>query len=243
MKIYNKKTLLKCAMNAAKKNAEQCAENAKGLFTSMAAVLECVKKHPKYGTSAAFKEYLTLKERRAALAGNMNEGEFKKAWFAGIERKKAANIENAAKVFTEICDAPDVEEIRLSTEWKKNATWGHNPTTTARIWANSKENKYFEGVGTASGCGYDKYSAAVARALNDSKSIQKALLVCAVMDEKESKKKGENCKTYGYHLNAWGIHLEGGVGITCFYSIFRRVGLKVTAENETKTTNFVQFND
>lgn len=242
MKTYSRKTLFAFAMKAAKASAQLCADNAKSLYPPMANVIDDVKKCPRAYYAVAFKKYLTLKERRDTLAGKMTESEFKKAWFAGIEREKAANIENAANMFAEICDTPDVESIQLSTEWKKNTTWGYNPTSTARIWTNAKAGRYFEATGTASGYGYDKYSAAAAHALNGSKAIQKALLVCAVMDAQDSRKKGEPCHTYGYHLNAWGIHFEGGVGITCFYNILRRAGFKVTAENETKNTSFVQFN-
>lgn len=61
--------------------------------------------------------------------------------------------------------------INISINWVKNNTWGYNPHAT--VTTNS--NKITEGK--ASGCGYDKESAAIAEALNKNNDILKLLYI------------------------------------------------------------------
>lgn len=72
-----------------------------------------------------------------------------------------------------------LKKISISVEWKKNRTWGHNPHASVTLeWAEEQDSTNFTKehlTGRASGCGYDKESAAVTEALNKSKKLIKYL--------------------------------------------------------------------
>lgn len=148
--------------------------------------------------------------------------------------------------------APDLENVSISVEWKRNATWGYNPTATVTIYAGGRWTQY---TGTASGCGYDKRSAAVGNALNQSASIKKMLYTAkekalATMEPEkiEAAKKGyvfgsESNRDFIHYGAGYGVlpYFEGGVGITSFYGVFETCGYKCTAHNETKHTDYYHF--
>ena len=115
--------------------------------------------------------------------------------------------------------------IQISTEWARNKTWGLNPHT--EIWALGQYT-----TGRASGCGYDKLSSSIAEALNKNKYIM-ALLYKA----KNKLKK----LPYGSGYGAL-PYFEGGVGYSSTRSVLEAVGFKETAYNETKTSDYSQFN-
>ncbi len=56
-----------------------------------------------------------------------------------------------------------IKLTKITVEWKKSRTWGNCPRVRAQVW--SKSGEYFEGTGYASGCGYDKESAAIYSAM------------------------------------------------------------------------------
>ena len=68
--------------------------------------------------------------------------------------------------------APALSFLSVSVEWKRSSVWGHNPTATART-----DDGTFTGY--ASGCGYDKESAAVGEALNKSPAVMRVLYQAA----------------------------------------------------------------
>jgi hypothetical protein len=125
--------------------------------------------------------------------------------------------------FEAVLNAPNVKEITINIEWAKSKTWGANPTATAQIWL---DNGRFENFSyKCSGCGYDKESTVFAGALNQSKSIIKLLLELP-----------EN-NLYGYFKRADFLpHLSGGVGTSCYPSIFDLAGYKMA-----KTANGKMF--
>lgn len=108
----------------------------------------------------------------------------------------------------------EVEEVEapaavsIVVEWHKSQTWGMNPR--ARVAAERVAT-----YGSASGCGYDKQSAAIASALNQNPETLKILY-----DHAEA---GE---TFPYGVDVWaGLpSFAGGCGVSCFYSIFEACG-------------------
>lgn len=119
-------------------------------------------------------------------------------------------------------NAPDLLGVNISVEWKRNSTWGANPTATADIhttagWERTESK-------SISGCGYDKGSTAVAEALNKSASIKKMLYTAwekALTDNPGANMRdvlgygsGYDCKPY----------FEGGVGVSCYSRIFAACG-------------------
>jgi hypothetical protein len=53
-------------------------------------------------------------------------------------------------------------DVKIAIDWKKSRMWGYNPHAT--VWVYYKDTSS-RTEGRASGCGYDKKSAAVGRAL------------------------------------------------------------------------------
>lgn len=107
-----------------------------------------------------------------------------------------------------INDAPDLSYIKITVEWKKNRTWGYNPT--ASVWVSGS----YYNTGKASGCGYDKESASIESALRDSPSLQRFII------HNLGKLKNE----YGVETKYGLAHLSiGGKGVSTLLSLFRVV--------------------
>lgn len=120
-------------------------------------------------------------------------------------------------------ERPDVKELHLSITWKRSRTWGHNPHL---YWeAYLADGTWTSGRCTCSGCGYDKESTVVAEACNE---------VLSGMLWRKRNKKGET--PYGiYRGKDWYFpRFEGGVGMSCYYSIIAFLGgkLKRTATGD-----------
>ena len=122
-------------------------------------------------------------------------------------RAKKATAERLQKLAeVEAAELPQV--INISVEWHRSAVWGYNPSATVAA-------DYRRTYGKASGCGYDKESAAVAQALNANPGILKILYKYANY--------GAN---FPYGVNVWaGLpSFAGGVGVNCYRSIFEACG-------------------
>lgn len=126
------------------------------------------------------------------------------------KRKREINRE-IEKRFARVHEVEEVEapaSVSVVVEWHKSRTWGENPR--ARVAAERVAT-----YGSASGCGYDKESAAIASAFNQNPEILKILY-----DHAEA---GE---TFPYGVDVWaGLpSFAGGCGVSCFYQIFEACG-------------------
>lgn len=164
----------------------------------------------------------TVKQLKA-----MERKDAEKYLFNRIDKKTEKEISDITEKYNNIMQSEDIESISISVEWKKSATWGMNPTATAKVNYIDGSCNYFDGK--ASGCGYDKESAAIASALNCSNSVQKLLFLC-------SKNDPDN-KVYGYYNSNKGYfpHISGGVGVSCYNSVFNLCGFKFEKTNSGKT--------
>ncbi len=153
-------------------------------------------------------------------------------------KKKIAFLEEV-----EVSELPT--KINISVEWKSSRTWGMNPT--AEIWVDDMQGYTID---SASGCGYDKESAAIAGAAYNRASIVKVL--CELKEKALRKNKNSdksttsatginNREAVGYGAG-YGVipRLEGGVGVNCFISIFEKAGY-TTSEHHGKTSDFYIF--
>lgn len=136
---------------------------------------------------------------------------------------KIASLEAAA-------NAPRISSASVTVEWAKSRTWGANPTAELLNMGDGRT------VGHASGCGYDKESAAIAEAMNASPAALRILyeLGEAALERGESPRSTSACS--GYH---WGgcigygagysvlPYWEGGVGSSCFWDILKKAGYTV----------------
>ena len=160
------------------------------------------------------------------------------------EKKRAEELARLDR----IANAPDVAYFDISVEWKRSAAWGYNPTATAYI--RTAENGRESYTGRASGYGYDKRSAAVAEALNQSDSVLKILYTAA----ENALEQGKRPRTKGFvsgsaswrdilgYGSGYGAfpYFEGGVGVSCFWRILERCGFW-THSNENGKDNDYYF--
>lgn len=106
----------------------------------------------------------------------------------------------------EICTAPN--QIDIQVEFKRHPIWNYNPTVVVTCTGDITK-------GHASGCGYDKESAAIADAMNKNPQIMKALYDFAEQG-------GEF--PYGVYTFAGVPCFMGGVGVNCFRNVFEACG-------------------
>lgn len=148
---------------------------------------------------------------------------------------KAIKKDTAAKLarLDRVAAAPDLTFLSISVEWVRNSYWGNNPHAEARTNTGVYDGK-------ASGCGYDKESAAIAEALNQCDSVLKALYTLkenglrAGLSDRDSgaccgRSNGSIC---GYGAGYGAIpYFEGGVGVSCFWSIFKKCGFSISCHH------------
>lgn len=148
---------------------------------------------------------------------------------------KAVEKDTAAKLarLDRVAAAPDLSFISISVDWVRSRTWGNNPHAEART-----NTGVF--TGTASGCGYDKESAAIADALNQCDSVLKALytlkeegLRAGLSDKSKTAACGRsNSNICGYGAGYGAIpYFEGGVGASCFWSILKKCGFSTSCHH------------
>lgn len=134
-----------------------------------------------------------------------------------LEKELAQNMQqlDAAEA------APDVKSIAIHVEWKRSTTWGYNPHASVIV---NQANRY---TGSASGCGYDKRTAAIAEAANKSAVLQRMLYTL-------KEKALESGEKMPYGAGSGVIpYFEGGVGMSSYRELFRRCGLRITIDYES----------
>ena len=160
-----------------------------------------------------------------------------KAIEKAIERKRKEIEKRNAKELQRLEDIEKAEiftNIEIVVSWSRSSMWGYNPHAVAKMWNGNTFEQY---EGKASGCGYDKQSAAIATALNQSKGVLKLF---ADYKEKQLKKRkridkdkrscsgidNRNAICYGFGY-APIPYFEGGTGTNCFIQGFKLVGFEV----------------
>lgn len=135
-----------------------------------------------------------------------------------IKRYNNENEKNRARYLEKLDRAEAAEPLEgaaIVVDWTRSRTWGWNPTAT--VTCNGNYNRQTKD--SASGCGYDKQSAAICGAFNKNPSIMRALYEHA-----------EQGKKFPYSVNTYaGIpYFDGGCGVSCNYSVFEAMGYKFT---------------
>lgn len=176
------------------------------------------------------RKWLTPAKWAAYQAGSLSR---EKAVEIAVKRSAADLVKSQAVKLEKLktaAAARDLTEIVINVEWKRNKTWGNNPTAEVIVVG---EGRYY---GHASGCGYDKQSAAVAAALNQSPAVLKAIytlkengLKAGLSDYSKTPCTGvDNRNICGYGAGYDILPaFEGGVGVSCFWSILEKCGFAV----------------
>ena len=189
---------------------EVIAENEKYCKNMLDAIEKREEVLQRESTPTRWNQYQTKRITRPELVEYTNKR---------IKKKYEKMLQSDLELLEQIEKAEMPKAITVYVNWVKNSYWGNNPH--AEITDDKK--RYF---GSASGCGYDKRTAAIAEAANQSYSILKVLC-----DKKELElQKGEtgtNHNIIGYGSGYFAIpKLEGGVGIESFRRIFENCGYK-----------------
>lgn len=157
------------------------------------------------------KEFLTTKTAETLKARDPSEP--LPADISAKMKAKAARIETALmnKRLNKLAAAEAVElpdGVSITVEWKKSRAWNANPYATVYAAFTVTED-------SASGCGYDKESAAIAGAFNDNPEVM-AIIYTAV----------EAGVKPGYSVSdSFGLpYFDGGRGVECFYKVFENCG-------------------
>ena len=121
----------------------------------------------------------------------------------------------------------------LVIRWVRNSTWGWNPHAEL----------FFDGVtftGRASGCGYDKASAAMADALNACPAIMRALY--AKEDERPDGVTRREWIGYG---SGYGVlpAFEGGVGVRALCEVLTACGFSVDCTQGRDESYYIRITE
>ena len=195
------------------------------------------------------KRYCTARRWEQYMDGEITRKKIVELTAARMEKQRDKETAARLEKLERVAAAPDLESVSISVEWKRSTVWGYNPTATVLV-----RNRYAHGryIGTASGCGYDKRTAAIGEALNQCDSVLKMLYV---VKEKalaeftpeqiaETRKHGTESNANFIHYGAgYGVlpYFEGGVGINSFRGVFEACGFKCTVDEGTKTSDFYFF--
>ena len=178
-----------------------------------------------------YSEKLTSTQFKKYTNGEMTEKEAKeKIKNKIIKEYGKRQIKDLEKIETIKETNENINTINISINWIKSPTWGYNPRATITT-SNGDITE-----GRASGCGYDKESAAIAEALNKNNNILKLLYVAK--NKKMTLKNNNNHDLLGYG-SGYGVlpYFEGGVGASSLMNIFKKLGYNVQ-EYHTKTSDF-----
>lgn len=182
-----------------------------------------------------YNEKLTKTQKEKLQNKKITTKEVKEILKNKIINEYAKRIEKDLKRIDTIKKASDnVQNITINVNWVKNPTWGYNPHAT--IYTNNGDIT----EGSASGCGYDKESAAIAEALNKNNDILKLLYIAK--NKKMTAKKTNNHDILGYG-SGYGVlpYFEGGVGVSSLLYIFKKLGYTIT-EHHTDKSDFYTIN-
>lgn len=145
-----------------------------------------------------------------------------KNYIAKLEREQQADILE----LEQLEQAQDLTYIKIKVDWHKSRIWGYNPR--AEVWTSGA----FYGIGTASGCGYDKESTAIEQALRNSPALKKWII--------EHKGKIKDC--YGTESTYGAFHLSiAGKGTSTLLTIFKKFKYWKITEAHGKTWDFYEF--
>lgn len=160
-----------------------------------------------------------------------------KAYLIGRKEKAIyKDIEREVKKINTVANAGELLEVKISIEWKRSQMWGSNPK--AECWASfinkdGHRDSIMVESGSIGGCGYDKQSTAVANCLNQINEVLKPLYTIKNANPTND---NSNHKLLGYGAG-YGIlpSIEGGVGVSCYPSIFDKIGFdfKTVASGKT----------
>ena len=154
-----------------------------------------------------------------------------KSYYEKFLNKDIADIENAEVLLNSDLK---INKILITIEWVKSRTWGNNPHAEVKVFYNNNQIETY--TGSASGCGYDKRSAATAQAFNKCEAL-KALLYKAENKRLKDKNGVTRRDFLGYGSGYGSLpYFEGGVGFRSHETILNNLNFKTTLYDESSAT-------
>lgn len=185
------------------------------------------------GNMHLLRHYLTDLRIKQLADGKITQEQAVEIATKKIKKEYKKRIETILGKIAVIEQAPDIQSITVNVEWTRNRTWGANPS--AFVFTHS----IGQTVGHASGCGYDKESSAIASAFNQNVAILKILYAMkerALQDNYNM----SSCDACGYGAGYGAVpYFEGGVGVTCFISIFSKAGFNCAVANGKMSASYI----
>lgn len=155
-----------------------------------------------------------------------------KSYYEKFLNKDIADIENAEVLLNSDLK---INKIVIAIEWKKSRTWGNNPYCEVKVFYNNNQIETF--TGSASGCGYDKRSAATAEAL-DKCELLKALLYKAENKRLKANNGATRRESLGYGSGYGALpYFEGGVGFSSHETILNNLHFKTSLYDESSNSH------
>lgn len=192
-------------------------------------------------------KYLTALQEARVKSGKFGVEHYAKSIVSKVNKGYVAGL--IARLNRVMATENTVQRVLLGTEWTRGGAYGAQAQTTAHYYMQDANGTtaYKEITGNKTGgCGYDKYSTALADALNDCDELMRAVYIAV---EKALQTADPNNDRYGdgRHLLGYGLsysvgylpYFDGGVGAGCFWAVLSKVGFKLEANFETKTSNVV----
>ena len=154
-----------------------------------------------------------------------------------VEAKQIAKIQDDINsVFS--TEGITINAVEVSVDWVRSSTWGLNPHATVTIHYGGDQYYWMDYMGTASGCGYDKLSTAIASAINQSAVFRRDISMLYLSRRRYSKDR----IPCGISGSSWTIpHFEGGTGFSSFDSIMRELGFNRTSFAESKNHDYYLY--
>jgi len=154
-----------------------------------------------------------------------------------MEKQKAAELEKEFARIDAAAAAADIVTLSVNIEWVRSSVWGYNPQV--EVIASDKNGRYFRTYGSASGCGYDKQSAATAQAFGQLNGLLKGLYTLknkALNKDPKATNEAAICYGAGYGVRPY---FEGGVGFGCHEKMLKLIGLE--KKNEAHGKHFDNY--
>ena len=121
----------------------------------------------------------------------------------------------------------------LVIRWVRNSTWGFNPHSELYICGETF-------TGRASGCGYDKASAAMAEALNACPAIMRALYA-----KEDKRPEGVTRREWIGYGSGYGVlpAFEGGVGVRTLCDVLEACGFSVDCTQAMDKSYYIRITE
>lgn len=201
--------------------------------------IKVIRNGNEYDNDAGIRRYLTATMWNNYTAGDITRKEAIKKATARATAKYNKDLAKDLARLEAYEHAGRLESVNITVEWKKSRVWGYNPTATAAIvWIDASGN-HRSGVyyGHASGCGYDKRSAAVADALNQADAVRGMLCAYANKHYTKDIRTGGRAICYGCGYSSI-PYFESGVGVSCFREAFELCGFTWIENTRAEYTDF-----